>query len=230
MIDICLTAVKTNKETNKQLTKTLCLFSSPPPVMIFFLRDGVGEILESRCPCVRSLSGRYLLSRWTFCNQTWYGGMVLSWTGVSCEKIWCAIFKIKVTARAYIINLWLFLRYLLKFRSVCNQTWFDGTSPLTRVSCEKLDCCVQGQGHSKGSKCRRTIVRMIFSEPRNILSPNLVGCCIVMSWSVIRKNWYAIFKVKLTARAHMIQIWLFVLYPLNCWSFFKQTWFYGLLL
>ena len=31
-------------------------------------------MLESPCPCVWTLSGRYLSNCSTFCNQTWYGG------------------------------------------------------------------------------------------------------------------------------------------------------------
>ena len=39
---------------------------------------------------------------------------------------------------------------------------------------KKLDCCVQGQGHSKISKCKWMFVQMIFSESLNLLLPNLV--------------------------------------------------------
>ena len=39
---------------------------------------------------------------------------------------------------------------------------------------EKWDCCVQGQGHSKISKCRWIFVQMIFSELMNLLLPYLV--------------------------------------------------------
>ena len=40
------------------------------------------------------------------------------------QKNWFNIFNVKVTLRGYIIKIWLFLRYLLNCRSVCNQTWF----------------------------------------------------------------------------------------------------------
>ena len=68
-------------------------------------------------------------------------------------------------------------------------------------------------------------VQMIFSKPPNILFPNLVLWCIIMSRRVMQKDWFAIFKVKVTASAHMIKIWQFLLYLLNCWSFCYQTWF-----
>ena len=34
---------------------------------------------------------------------------------------------------------------------------------------------------------------------------------------------FAVFKVKVTARANMIKIWLWLLYLLNCWFFGNQT-------
>ena len=50
---------------------------------------------------------------------------------------------------------------------------------------EKLDICIQGQGHSKGSVCQWMFVQIIFSEPQNILLPNLVWWCSIMSQSVM---------------------------------------------
>ena len=86
---------------------------------------------------------------------------------------------------------------------------------------EKWDYCVQGQDHSKGSKCR-----WIFSEPQNILLPNLVWWCSVMSQSVTREN---LLLLLLSSRSRsewrlMIKIWLFLLYFLNCWFLGNQTW------
>ena len=65
----------------------------------------------------------------------------------------------------------------------------------------------------------------ISSKLLNILLPKLVLWCIIISWSVIQKDWFAIFKVKFTARAYMIRIWWFLLYLLNCWSICYHTWF-----
>ena len=121
------------------------------------------------------------------------------------------------------------------------------------------------------------LVHMISSKLPNIWLPDLVLWCIIMSWSVMQKDWFAIlkvnvtttkkhpknpwilsrwyllnhkrsfsklgivmhhsesechakrliaiFKVKVTARAHTIKWWQFLLYLLNCWSFCYQTWF-----
>ena len=92
----------------------------------------------------------------------------------------------------------------------------------------KLDYCIQGQGHSKGSQWQWMFVQMISSKPPNMLLPNLAWWCIIMNWSVMHKNWFAarIFRVKVTAKAHMIKIWQCLLYLLNCWSFCFQIWFW----
>ena len=63
---------------------------------------------------------------------------------------------------------------------------------------------------------------MVSSKLPNILFQNFQ--------SVMQKDWFAILKVTVTARAHMIKIWKFLLYLLNCWSFCDQTWFDSTLL
>ena len=192
---------------------------------------------------------------------------------------------------------------------------------------EKLDICIQGQGHSKGSVCQWMFVQIIFSEPQNILLPNLVWWCSIMSQSVMwgkkivfylqgqghikcsydqnmtlstvssepliplqpnlvwwygiisqsvfwEKKWlitafkvkvtvegqnvsvctddffkmahivtklgivlhhheleymqkdlFAVFKLKVTTRAHITKLWQILVYLQNCWSFCCQTWF-----
>ena len=68
-------------------------------------------------------------------------------------------------------------------------------------------------------------IQMIISKLPNISLPNFTLWCIIMSWSVIQKNCCAICKVKVIVRAHVIKIWQFLLYFLNCWSFCYQTLF-----
>ena len=46
---------------------------------------------------------------------------------------------------------------------------------------EKLDCCVQGQGHIKISKCQWLFVQIISSESLNLLLWKLVYWCSIMS-------------------------------------------------
>ena len=74
---------------------------------------------------------------------------------------------------------------------------------------EKLDYCIQGQGHSDGSKCRYLSRWYFLNRRPNILLPNSVLWCIIMGWSVMQKDLFAIFKVKVTATALMIKIWQF---------------------
>ena len=74
---------------------------------------------------------------------------------------------------------------------------------------EKLDCCVQGQAHSKISKCQWMFVHMISSELLNLLLPNLVWWCIIMSQIVCQKDWFNVFKVKVIVKDNIIKIWLF---------------------
>ena len=66
-------------------------------------------------------------------------------------------------------------------------------------------------------------VQTISPEHFSLLQPNLLWCCIIMRWSVLRKNWFGIFKIKFTSRAYMIKIWLFTLYLLDLWSICNQT-------
>ena len=75
---------------------------------------------------------------------------------------------------------------------------------------EKLDCCVQGHGHSKILKCQWMFVQ-ISSESLNllVLLPNLVWWCIIMSQIVFQKDWFAFFKVKVTVKDNIIKIWPF---------------------
>ena len=70
---------------------------------------------------------------------------------------------------------------------------------------------------------------MISSKPLNILFPNFVLWCIILSRSIMQKDWFADFKGKITAQAHIIEIQQFRLYLLKCWSLCYYTWFYGTL-
>ena len=79
-------------------------------------------------------------------------------------------------------------------------------------------------------RVKMSVFFQICSKPSSIWLRNLVLWCIIMSRSVMQKDWFAIFKIKVTARAHSITIWQFLLYPLKCWSFCYQNWFDSTLL
>ena len=42
---------------------------------------------------------------------------------------------------------------------------------------------------------------------------SLVWCCIIMSQMVFQKDWFAVFKVKVTMKNNIIKIWLFNILP-----------------
>ena len=130
------------------------------------------------------LSGWHLLNHRTFCCQTWYG----------------------YATRAYMIKIWLFYTA----GSFATKLGLIVQHHKPECSVEKWDYCIQGQGHSKGSKCQWMFVRMICSEPHNILLPNLVWLCSFISQSVMQKYWFTVFNVKVTARAYIIKIWVFL--------------------
>ena len=119
-----------------------------------------------------------------------------------------------------------------------SEGWYDQNMTLSTISFEllihwqlNLVCLYiiisqsvlwkkKGFLHWRSRSQRRVKISMfvlvISSKLPNILLPNLVLWCF-MSRSLMQKDWFAIFKVKVTARAHMIKIWLFLLYFLNCW-------------
>ena len=133
--------------------------------------------------------------------------IIMSWSVM--QKDWIAIFEFKVTVRAHTIKIWQWLLYLLNCWSFHYQTWLIVHYHKPECFMEKLDCCVEGQGHSKISKCQWMFVQMISSELLNLLLPNLVWWCIIMSQIVSPRDWFAVFKVKVTGNDNIIKIWLF---------------------
>ena len=113
-------------------------------------------------------------------------------------------------------NMAIFLQYLLNCWSICNQLGLI-VQHHKPESCgkRKMHYCIQGQGHSKGSKCQWVIVWMISSELQNI------WCVDASSWARVscekeKKKMFAIVKVKVAVGVHIIKLWLFLLYLLNC--------------
>ena len=97
----------------------------------------------SKCHC---LSRWYLLNSQTLQYQTWYCD------ASSCAEVhaidWFALSMVKVTARAHVIKLWEFLLYLLNHLLHYLVHYHEPDCLM-----EKLDCSVEGQGHSKISEC-----------------------------------------------------------------------------
>ena len=98
---------------------------------------------------------------------------------------------------------------------------------LVWASCEKkIDYHIRGQGHSKGSRCQWMFGQMIAFKPLNILLPYLVWWYIIMSWNVMHKDRLAIFKVKITTRAHTIKMWVFTISELLILLLPDLVWWY----
>ena len=105
------------------------------------------------------------------------------------------------TGRAYVMKIWLL--YYLNCWFLGNQTWSDDTSSEARLSYEKKwITAYRVKITAKGQNLM--FVQMISSKPSNILFSNLVLWFFIMSQSVMQKDWFAVIKVKVTARTHMI--------------------------
>ena len=118
------------------------------------------------------------------------------------QKKWFTVFNIKVTARAYVIKIWLFLLYLLKCWSVCNQTWFDSTAIWAGVSYGEM-----GVLHSRSSLQQKfkMLVNVWLDNIFWTTEQNLVWLCSIISQSVVQKIWFTVFNVKVTARLYIIK-------------------------
>ena len=102
---------------------------------------------------------------------------------------------------------------------------------------------IQGQGHRKGSKCQWMFVRMIPSEPQDILIPNrrskiwlfLLGnhtwsdrTSSVARVSCEKNNNTGLLlsiKVRVTVKVKNVNVCLSRWYLLNCQTFCHQTWY-----
>ena len=94
---------------------------------------------------------------------------------------------------------------------------------------EKLDCCVQGQGHSKIQNVSDCLSRWR-SESLNLLLLNLVWWCIIMSQIVFQKDWCAVFKVNVTVKNNINEIWLYNILPeLQMLLQFSLVWWYTII-
>ena len=70
-----------------------------------------------------------------------------------CAKRMICCFKVEVTSRAHMIKIWQFLLYLWTACPFATKLGLKVHYHKPECFMEKLDCCVQGQGHSKISKC-----------------------------------------------------------------------------
>ena len=118
-----LTYVSTSADLRQQCLTSFCavcgvLFDSKRESTV--VSSGMKDVMLVTNICSQSAECLYA----TFCNQTWYRGAP-PWAGMSVQKKWDSIFKVKVTVWAYIIKILWFLLYLLLVLNqwvFCNQT------------------------------------------------------------------------------------------------------------
>ena len=103
------------------------------------------------------------------------------------KQTFFAVLKVKVTARAYIIKILHWLRYLLNCWFFGNQTWSDDRLSQARASCGKSGL-LPSRSRSQRRVKMSMFIQMIFSKPPNILPPNSVLWCIIMNWSIMQKT------------------------------------------
>ena len=125
------------------------------------------------------------------------------------QKDCFAIFKVKFTLRAQMIKIWQFLSYLLNCWSFCYWTWFDSTLSYARVFYGDI-----------GLLCSRSKSQQHFKMSMNVCPDNIfwiaepfttkLGMVIHhYEQNCLSKNWFAVFKVKVTVMDNIIKIWLF---------------------
>ena len=68
-------------------------------------------------------------------------------------------------------------------------------------------------------------VSTISAELLIFWQPDLIGWYIIISWSILWKNWITVFKVKLTAKFQNVNKCLSRQHFLNHWHFYCQTWY-----
>ena len=108
------------------------------------------KVTEKVQNCREYSSGWYLLSCWTFSNQTLYGGAT-SWAKCYARRLVCCLQAQGHIERSF-NQIWLFLPYLLNCWSFYNQIYWMVLIISFSDLCKKFGCCFQGQDHSEDSK------------------------------------------------------------------------------
>ena len=131
------------------------------------------------------LSRYYLLNHRTFSYQAWYGD-ASSWAGVSCKKTGLLSSRSR-SQQGLIESKYDSFFYIFADSFATKLDLMVHHKPECRT--KKLDCCIQGQGHSRTSKPQWMFVQIISSELLNLLPQNLVWWYIILSQNVIQKEW-----------------------------------------
>ena len=90
--------------------------------------------------------------------------------------------------------------YLLAQQTFCFQTWYCDASSWVWVSCKKTDLLFWRSRSLQELIWSNVIISTVFFELLILLLPNLVWKYIIISQSVLWRNWIVAFKVKVTAK------------------------------
>ena len=165
----------------------------------------------------RCLSRWYLLNHQVFCYQTWYCD-ASSWAGVSCKKI-CLPFSRSSSQQGPVWSKYDSF-YCIFWTADLFATKFGLIVHYHKPECFIRNWIVMLRVKVTDSKCQWLFIQMLSSEMLNLILPNLVRWCIIMSQIVFQKIWFAVFKVKVTVKVHVTKD-DFLIYLLNCWSFLQ---------
>ena len=166
---------------------------SVPRKKLDYCRQGQGHSEGSKCKC---LSRWYLLNHQAFCFQTWY------WDTSLCKSTYNQNMTVSTLSFELLILL-LLDWYITISQSVLWRSWI---------------VVFKVKVTAKFQNVKWMFAQMISSEKLNLLLPNLIWWCIIMSHIVFQKDWFAVFKVKVTITDNIIKICLFIYY-LNCLFF-----------
>ena len=113
------------------------------------------------------------------------------------------------------IKMWQCLQYLLNCWSFCYQTCFASTLSSTRVFYGEVGLICSKSRSQQNVKMSlnvclhdssETLNFLLSSETLNFLLPNMVWWCNIMSQIVFQKDWFVVFKVKVTGKDNIIKI------------------------
>ena len=172
------------------------------------------------CPCVLILSGQCFLSCWTF--GTIYGMVKHHHDPGVMWKDWFAVFKVKVTAKASVIKMWLLMLWTAN-PFAANIVWWYMI--IAGVSCEEIGLlfsrsevwfvCLRSQSQQRVKNSSECSSKWYFLNCQTFCNQTYYSGA--SSWTEVpfkRSQW----------RCHINQPWLSTIsYLLHFWPFGDQT-------
>ena len=160
-------------------------------------------------------------------NQIWYGE-ASSWSRV--WKDWFAVFKVKVTAKASVIKMWLLMLWTADpFAAKHDHSWCVLWRDWIAVfKVRGLICVLTVTVTAKGKTFQWMFNQMIFSELPNLFATKLIIAMHHHELKCHSKRLFPVFTVKVTVKVTVTrsqsQPWLSTIsYLLHFWPFGNQT-------